>query len=348
MALRYIEGFSGWDTTTFRNSRYFVRLAGGGLLSNLKIDSTGGRDGKSAFFQDGAGGTFTLPGTDTSEIYLGFAWKPVDFGTVVESSPVVRFMAGASATCAVLVNRDGSCILQVRGTNQSPVSGFNENQWQYVEVYLKVNASTGSFIVKKDGVTITTVTGNTLLNTNDLKIEAVQLGVQTTLNLHQHYFDDIYICDETGSKNNTFLGDSTVDIIRPNGVGASSDWAPVGSGSPTLNYTFVNQVPHDGDTSYVESNTVGHKDLYLYEDVNAGIPSIHGLQVNTIFRKEDFGPRLAVNVVKSSATEEDSSEAGMNLDYYSFYSVHEDDPDAAAAWTAATVNAAEFGLKMTA
>jgi hypothetical protein len=37
--------------------------------------------------------------------------------------------------------------------------------------------------------------------------------------------DDLYVCDSTGSTNNTFLGDVRVDTVRPIGAGNYSEFS---------------------------------------------------------------------------------------------------------------------------
>jgi hypothetical protein len=349
MVLRYVEGFEGWDTTTLKNARYSV-VATAGTAAQLTVNATAGRDGNRAFkTTSNASGYIVLPGTDTPEAYIGFAWKPETIFHNV-TTPLVVFMTGASEAVRVSCAQDGTCQLTTGNTTRQTEGFFNLNVWQYVEVYVLVSDTVGVVTVKVNGVTIHSFgPGDTKTSAVDENIESIRLGYGTNLTTSNvTTLDDIYVCDETGAKNNDFLGDVKVQVLRPNGNGTTNNFTGSDADS-TDNYLHVDESPpHDGDTSYVQSQTVGHKDLYAYSNVPVATSLIHGAQVNSILKKTDSGTREVVHVARSVATESDSSDLGVGIDYFGEYTVYEDDPDAAAAWTDSTLNAAEFGVKVTA
>ena len=96
------------------------------------------------------------------------------------------------------------------------------------------------------------------------------------------YFDDLYVCDGSGSVNNDFLGDVRVVTVRPNGAGGSTQWTP-DSGS---NYARVNETISGEDSNYVEDGTSGHEDRYAYGDLS-GVLGIKGLVICTDCRETD-------------------------------------------------------------
>ena len=74
-------------------------------------------------------------------------------------------------------------------------------------------------------------------------------------------YDDVYICDTTGSVNNNFLGELTVEHLRP----ASDDTAQfLGSdANSTDNWALVDEAGTYNGADYVASSTVGQRDLYV-------------------------------------------------------------------------------------
>jgi hypothetical protein len=80
-----------------------------------------------------------------------------------------------------------------------------------------------------------------------------------------------------------------VVTLRPNADTAQADFKP---SSGSAHSTLVEEAPDDdGDASYVESGTVGHKDLYAYQDLTLTPAAILAVQVGTVARKDDAGSR---------------------------------------------------------
>lgn len=158
-----------------------------------------------------------------------------------------------------------------------------------------------------------------------------------------HYWDDLYICDGTGSTNNDFLGDVRVQTLYPSSAGATSAFT---SSSGGVNYTNVDETPANGDTDYNSSATVGATDTYGYTDIPASA-TVKGVQVNVIARKDDAGTRTIAPVVRHSGTDyvgtAQSAGAGTYSDLLQLY---EQNPGTSAAWVATDVNNAEFGAKI--
>lgn len=73
------------------------------------------------------------------------------------------------------------------------------------------------------------------------------------------FHDDFYILDCSTAPNTTFLGALKLYALPPT-ANASVAWTPL-AGS---NWSEVNEVPPDGDTSYVSSPNIGDVDQYVY------------------------------------------------------------------------------------
>jgi hypothetical protein len=165
-------------------------------------------------------------------------------------------------------------------------------------------------------------------------------------NRHTLRFDDVYFCYTSGSRNNDFLGDVRVVTLRPNADMTQADFTPsVGS----VHYSLVAEAPdNDGDATYVESGTVGHKDLYGYQDLTGTPAAILAVQLATVARKDDAGGRSLRAVLKSGATTANGTTRVLGTSYALYDDRFEVDPATGTAWTKAGVDALEAGVEVVA
>jgi len=166
---------------------------------------------------------------------------------------------------------------------------------------------------------------------------------------NEFWIDDIYICDDQGTMNNTFLGDVRIERLNPTGVGATNGSGTEFTPLAGANWDAVNDVIVDDDSTYVESSTAGDKDTYEF-DVTAETPAnIVAVSVKSWVRKTDAGSRNFVHVARSGTgpnTEDDSAVLYPSVTYRYMESIFETDPVSNVAWLKAEVNAAEFGYKV--
>lgn len=160
------------------------------------------------------------------------------------------------------------------------------------------------------------------------------------------YLDDFVLLDTTGGVNNDFLGDTRVEVKLANGNGNSSDL--VGSdGNSIDNYLLINEIPPDGDTTYVESSTTGDEDTYEYADIGSVSGQVFAVQVCPYARKTDGATRTIASRTRSAGIEEAGADKTLTSTFAYYPQVFEADPSG-NPWTIASVNAAEFGVEVTA
>lgn len=218
--------------------------------------------------------------------------------------------------------------------------------WYYIEVKFTSHNSTGSIYVAINGTTEITLTGkDTLLN--DSGVASAVFGATLPLTTVPSVdFDNIYIADTTGTLNNDFIGPVQVVRLDPNGNGNSSQFVGDDADS-TNNYLHVDDSgAPDDDTSYVESYTTGNKDTYSFENLPSYVSSVHAVAVKVIGKKNDPSASDLKVVSRSSGTEADSANIGLDDNYQLRYGIFETDPNTSAAWAASAVDAAEFGIKV--
>jgi hypothetical protein len=111
-------------------------------------------------------------------------------------------------------------------------------------------------------------------------------------------------------------------------------------------YKLVNESNPDGDSSYIKDSTVGDISRFTF-------PAITGSTIRTVMvwanaKKDDGGLRSIQASIKSGATVATSgTDVPLGGNYQYLPMQCPTDPNTGVAWTAAGVNAAEFGIKVT-
>lgn len=243
---------------------------------------------------------------------------------------------GLTATGLLEVMRNGT----VLATGTTPIS---TGVWYYAEIKAVIHDSTGAVTVRLNGVNEITGTSLDTRNGGAGVIDTIHLRNPTS---NIVWFDDLYVCDTSGSTNNDFLGDVRVEALFPNGNGNSSQLAG-SDGNSTDNYLLVDETSPNGDTDYVESSTVGQKDTYAFGNLTSTTGSVYGVQILPYAQKTDAGTRSIASVARLSATEVDSADKTLSTTYTYLPDIRETKPGG-GAWSITDVNNAEFGVKVTA
>ena len=101
--------------------------------------------------------------------------------------------------------------------------------------------------------------------------------------------------------------------LRPNADTSQKDFTPSAGSS---HYAMVADAPDDdGDATHVESGTVGHKDLYGYQELSGTPAAIMAVQVTTVARKDHAGSRSLRAVLKLGATTANSATRVLAASY---------------------------------
>jgi len=266
-------------------------------------------------------------------------------GAIPSGSPVVMaFLDGTSTQVDLRVDSTGHFIVTRNGTvlatSSSAISG---STWYYIEFRVTVHSSAGAYRLDvSSGASTTTwltATGVNTQATGNATMTAFKLlgGTGTWL-----ASDDLYVLNSSGSVNNTLLGERRVLTTLASAEGASLQWTP---NSGTTHYNRVNEADPDGDTTYVSSSGVGQVDTYQFPDITAG--SVDAVQVTITNRKDDTGARTVCAVFRSGAgTNYDGTAFSPATSYGMNRQVWDQNPATSSAWSVATVNAGEFGIKV--
>lgn len=285
-------------------------------------------------------------------IPAGATWSGPDFSFCAafkrnvslsnNNQPLFRlYQAAAQTTGQITLSGDADGTLRVSrgstaGTNviASSAAGVlnQDGSFHYVEFTFNLHASTGSATVKVDGITVISATGLNSKGGTTTAIASFGLG-STDYNT----LDDFYVTDGAS------LGERRIVACRPSADTATADWTP-NSGSP--HFSRVNETAADGDTTYVSSSTVGHKDLYDCDNLPTSPTTIDGVRIISAARKDDAATRTYRQLLKSSSTTANGADVGVNSSYTMAESQFLTDPATSAAWTASGVNAMQIGIEL--
>ena len=342
MSLLYFDGFESYNAYTD------VNKVGWTLNSSYCLQSSVSRTGSQALYFDYSynGSCYCVADPDDI-IFHGFAFR----STQVSAVTLCQIMNGNSYDLTLRLNNG---YIEARtGNTSGPVIGtattgqMQTDTWYYVELKTQIsNSTTDTCIFKVDGQTALTLStgSDTSGSTTNYPSRRIAFPVSVTGGTIL-YVDDIYICNDSGSVNNTFLGPVRVDTLRPNGNGNSSDWDG-SDGNQVDNYQLVDETTIGG-SDYIEAQNVNEKDLFTYSDLSFSVSAIHGVKVTSVGKKTTSAIRTEKHVCRRSSTDYDASDTLYLPETTSIRSsIWETDPSTGTAWTSTGVNAAEFGIKV--
>ncbi len=235
------------------------------------------------------------------------------------------------STSGVLILRDPfTTIKQTGGTLVS------DNNWHWVDCYLDqtTSANQGCLV---DGITQWNSSNN--LGGNDNIGYYALIGVASrTLTID----DFIAYENTTGAPNDASwpLNARVITTLRPTADSVVQFTPSTG----VSNYALVNEQAADDDTSYVQDYVSGHQDLYDFADLSFTPSAINAVMLNGKIRNANPGTANYQLICKNTSQADGTSTVlptGYAVKQQYFYV----DPATSAAWAAAGLNTAKFGIK---
>lgn len=254
-------------------------------------------------------------------------------------SGTIQVDVRVSVLGALKITRNGTVLAT------SAVGLIVPNQYNYLEMKATIDPAAGSVTVKLNGNVAVSVAGVNTRATGVSQITHASLvGTATGSGGQNVDIDDVYICNTAGVRNNDFLGDVRVQAVLPTGVGNYTQWDGV-TGAAT-HWQAQNQNPPDDDATYASDSlaVAGHLDSYAMGDVTPTSGTVAAVQVSAWARKDDAGVRTLATMVRSAAVDAVGASVNIVNTYAYLTQVYETDPGG-AAWTIASVNGAEAGVK---
>jgi len=268
-------------------------------------------------------------------------------GTSASVRPIFELLdSDSNRIISLRVHDNGDLTLDRISTNltlatlDTATTAITGTDWNYVEMKVKLSASSGTYEVRVNEVNV--MSGATTSTTSTGATRPSHLRFGHILNQPLD-FDDLYILDTTGSLNTDFLGDIRVQRLRPNAVGDVNQFTLFGGAT---NWESVDELGEDDDTTYVESKTVAQRDLYNYENLPTSVTGIFGVIAKPVLRKSDAGSRTYKLIVSSNSFEDETATLYPAGSYVRQAQIFETDPNTGALWEEAGVNNAQFGVEI--
>jgi len=330
MTLLYLDSFDNYANVTDLARRWTV------TGTNYTYATTG---------RSGSGRALTITHSSASNIqrglgsyeaviYCGFAYRK----TAAGGTRLITFYEGGTEQGGVsFSSTEGQLYFRIGASTAIAAAPrlLRAGVWYYIEVKYTVSnsLSTAGLVLRVNGeIWLQVDVGDSQVSANAW---ADTLRLDSKMDI-----DDFYI------SNSAFLNDMRVDSIRPDGNGTTSDFT--GSDADSIdNYLHVDDIDPDGDSSYIESQTVGHIDLHTLESLAVTPATIFGVQPVSICKKTDTGPRTASHVLRTGATNYTSSAfSPSNGSYLGFETIWEENPNTVVPWVNADITGLESGLKV--
>lgn len=209
---------------------------------------------------------------------------------------------------------------------------FTSSTVYNIEFYYKpATDGTGAVGVKVNGMLEINYSGQS--SNNALQIDNLLIVTGNTTN----YLDDVII------DSSDYPGLTYIQSIVPTGAGTTTGYTP----STGANYTCIDEKPAV-DTDYITTNTADIVDTYATGNLTGTIGAIKCVQVQARADYEGSSAVTKLDVVvhtASDATDHPSADITLSTILRSYSSMFEQNPAITDAWTEATVNAVEIGVK---
>jgi len=348
MALLWFEGFENYDSFTSQtwrdsiNSLEYIYSDGAGSTTRR----TGEKSQTQAWNHPYSMDVATLSGGTPATIFFGFAhrhnanpayhisrhWIRI-FDTWASSNCHLSFYITDSKTISV---RDGAGGLL--GTSSGHT--LQNNTWYYIEIKVTIHDSAGAITIIINGVERLALTDKDTKTGSNAYVGRVHiLGV----NGAAVYYDDIYLCDDTGGREDDFLGDVRVDPLRADGVGNTTQFAP----SAGSNYQNVDEITVDNDVTYNDGD-LGEKDTYAVQSLpSPSGTTIYGVKNQMCVRKTDVGDRSVKLITRAGGTDYQGGTKVLTDTYQQVAELYVDNPADSLAWEDADIDSMEVGIEVT-
>lgn len=256
---------------------------------------------------------------------------------------VLTLWDGVTEQITVYIESDRSITVR-RGDETGTILGQSEaatwlpNAWNYIEVKATINNSSGAVLVWLNGA------DDPILNIAATDTQATAHAYSTLLQWADGYLDDCYVLNTTGdAPGNDRLGDVRVRCLYPTAAGSFAEWSPLAS----TNVSNVDDAgTPDDDTTYNSTALNAKKDTFTITHLPETSAAIIAVQERWRARKTDAGAKSAKPKIISGVAGLTGPTKSLSTSYASYLgTILELNPDGAAVWTIASVNALEIGVE---
>lgn len=295
----------------------------GGAVSILS--GQGRSSGFCVRFSSGAT-TATLTLAPMPTVYVEFGFRQSVFGTVnfmqLQDTGTTHVDLRTATGGELQITRNGTPLAITSGL------GLAINTWYHVGLQVTIHDTAGSVELRVNGVNAASASPADTRNGANASVNQVRLNGAGSVTTD--------ICDFVVSTD-AFCGDCAVRAVYPQGAGHYSQWTP--SAGP--GWQCVDEASMNSDTDYVSSDSAGQRNSYDFTALPAGV--VRAVQHVTALRKDDAGSRTVKQFARTGGTDHDGSAVTVTDTYLMQRRMMAVNPSTGTDWTAAQVDAAEFG-----
>lgn len=348
MAIIFMEGMD-----TFNNATTAARR---GILpvGSLDVKTTGGRFGGGAI--QGYNGEYgnTVPFTIVSgnTVFIGFsfsqAYSTGNLGFSLARGQLSRVTGSGTNTVFYMRQLSGSTvtIYNAAGTSIGTVNMPLDGAWHWWDIkVVSLSGTSGSLEIRMDGNVVfsavsVNMAGASALGNSWCWAFGYSYGYQGNNN---GYFDDLVICDSSGTSNNDVIGDCRIITKVPTTLDAAGAWT---ANTGTIPTAIDDGSTPDDDTTYITSSTAADE-FFVGADVLGVTPaSIKGVKVTAVARKTGAEGTTMTAELKSSGVIGAGSAQSMSTSYSGISGIFPVDPNTSSPWTLSAINSLKFGGKL--
>lgn len=357
MAIIHADGFDHWGTGTAIPQSNMLLGTYGNVSNTINITAANARTGNCVLCpshsNDGASLLLSLPIVNTQTVTVGFAIYLANYPQINTFFQIPRFVdTNLNALAQLGITASGQLypyiLFNLRPSTPGPV--IPNGAYSYVECQIVTSSSGGnitcSMIVRVNGVVVLTDTVTQVIGGFNVNIAQVVLGlVCTNVNTTPVvYFDDYYVTNGIGPNNQGFLGDRRCRTLMPTADTSQADWT---KNSGTVGFNRINEIPEDGDTTFIQAATVGNKSNFGFATVPGNTADIAGVVLYNMMKKSDAGPCNVQAAIIANASTANGTSYPITTAYNYYRDVIERD-GTGAQFTQTTINAGLLSLTRTA
>lgn len=270
-------------------------------------------------------GPSTFPG---SNVLCLLANGSGDQGWIeVTSSGALRYKVGTFANTALGTILGTSSFL------------MTTSRVYFVELKVKIHASTGTVDLWIDGTNVLSLTGQNTKAQSAATITVIGLGACNT-NGETWAFDDLYVLGASGDSR---LGDRRVLAILPSADTAQADWTKSSGG---VGFSLIDEDQADTAT-YIEALAASEYSLFDFANLTYTPATIDAIAIEFCAKKTDAGAVSVRTKQKSGATTTNGADQSVGSSFVHTQEIFVVNPATSSAWTAATVNSLQVGVERT-
>lgn len=282
---------------------------------------------------------------------LGVAKTTVGFGLGLYCNNLpaddryrISFLTNALAEVVTMrLNPTGQLVF-MRGATTLAISDpiIVSASFQHIEIKVIRDNVVGEIEVRVDGEV---VIHNTGLNLGTVDISNIVWGKYATgSDSNSFFFDDIFAWDTTGSYNNSFMGPQRVYTTFCDADTAVEDWTTTGAADA---YQAVNNVPQDGDTTYIESSTATDKIELELPALPPEVATIAAVFVQTLGKLTAAGVGNVQTSIVNGVAAASGPDQVLTTSYVYWPAVFAINPTTSAPFTKSQFEASKIRLEKT-